>query len=164
MSTNLSLPYSIEAMNPFLIDSRSGPWNTIEDANANIPMEVRVRGLIAIVKDGIGAYFYRDGIEDEDLVPVGKDVPAVWGNIEGILAEQADLQAVLNDLYKRDNYTHTQDVSTTVWNVEHNMGKNPSVECIDTAGSEMIGDVRYITINTLTITFSHPVSGKAYLN
>lgn len=164
MSTKLELPYSIEAKNPFLIDSRSGPWSTIEQANANIPMEVRVRGLIAIVTDGIGAYFYRDGIEDEDLVPVGKDVPAVWGNIEGVLADQADLNAVITDLYVRDNYTHTQHIPSITWSIEHNMGKNPSVKCIDTADGEIIGDVKYDTINTITITFSSAISGKAYLN
>lgn len=165
MSVNtLEIPYALDPKNPFLIDKRSGPWPTIVAANAGIPMEVRVRGLIVIVTDGIGAYFYRDGITDDDLVPLAKDEGAVWGHITGILSEQTDLNNIIQDLYKKTSHTHTQDAAATVWVVNHDMGKNPSVSVVDTAGQEMMGEVRYGDLNNLTITFSHLVSGKAYLN
>ena len=48
--------------------------------------------------------------------------------------------------------------------IEHNLDKRPSVTVIDTAGNELLGDVEYVDENNLTISFSSPVRGIAYLN
>ena len=64
----------------------------------------------------------------------------------------------------QEHYTHTQNTSASVWIVNHNLGKNPAVSIVDTGGNEVIGDVLYININSLTLTFSAPFSGKAYCN
>jgi hypothetical protein len=59
---------------------------------------------------------------------------------------------------------HDQQVASASWVVVHNMGKKPSVSIVDTADDEVIGEVKYNSNNQLTITFSSPTSGKAYLN
>ena len=89
---------------------------------------------------------------------------AVWGNISGSLSSQVDLWSVLQDLYKRDHYTHNQAVASATWNVAHNMGKYPSVSIVDSSGDEVEGDVNYVSLNQLTISFTAAFSGKAYLN
>lgn len=61
-------------------------------------------------------------------------------------------------------YKHVQNLSSSVWTIKHNLAKLPSVTVKDSAGSTVIGDVNYIDIDTLTITFSGSFSGEAYLN
>lgn len=64
----------------------------------------------------------------------------------------------------RENYVHDQQVASTTWVVNHNMNKYPSVNVVDTANDEVTGDVKYNSLNQITITFSAAFSGKAYLN
>ena len=89
---------------------------------------------------------------------------AVWGNITGTLSSQTDLWTILQTLTVQTNYVHDQQVASASWVIVHNMGKKPSVSIVDTADDEVIGQVTYNSNNQLTLTFSSPVSGKAYLN
>jgi hypothetical protein len=64
----------------------------------------------------------------------------------------------------RENYIHDQQVASSVWVINHNMNKYASVNVVDSANDEVIGEVRYNTLNQITITFTAAFSGKAYLN
>ena len=64
----------------------------------------------------------------------------------------------------RENYVHDQQVASTTWIVNHNMNKYPSVNVVDTANDEVTGDVKYNSLNQITISFTAAFSGKAYLN
>jgi hypothetical protein len=44
------------------------------------------------------------------------------------------------------------------------MNKYPSINIVDTANDIIMGEVRYNSLNQLTITFTADISGKAYLN
>jgi hypothetical protein len=61
-------------------------------------------------------------------------------------------------------YIHDQSVPASSWSITHNLNKYPSVTIVDTANSEIIGEVVYNNTNTLTLTFSASFSGKAFLN
>jgi hypothetical protein len=61
-------------------------------------------------------------------------------------------------------YIHNQQQSTSSWEIEHNLNRFPSVEVVDSAGSVVIGNIIYVDENNITITFSAPFTGKAYLN
>ena len=61
-------------------------------------------------------------------------------------------------------FVFTQGVASDTWNITHNLGKNPSVTVVDSAGNEMQGQTIYINDNQLQLCFSAPFSGKAYLN
>jgi len=61
-------------------------------------------------------------------------------------------------------YTFTQSTASATWNVQHNLEKYPSVTVIDSANDVVYGNTTYIDENNLTINFSAPFSGKAYLN
>lgn len=89
---------------------------------------------------------------------------AVWGSIVGSISSQEDLWIILQDLYKRDHYTHTQTVASSTWSIVHNMGKNPSVSIVDSSGDEVIGSVTHVSVNQMVLSFSAAFSGKAYLN
>jgi len=61
-------------------------------------------------------------------------------------------------------YTHSQGLPNNVWTINHNLGRRPSVNVADSAGTLMEGAVEYIDENNLTITFNNGFSGEAHLN
>jgi hypothetical protein len=89
---------------------------------------------------------------------------AVWGNITGDITVQSDLWSYLSSLITQNTFVFDQQVASSVWVVVHNMGKFPSVSIVDTANDQVEGEVKYNTNNQLTITFTAPFAGKAYLN
>ena len=61
-------------------------------------------------------------------------------------------------------YVHDQISPSDTWEIIHNLDKYPSVSVVDSAGSKVIGDVSYVSMNELIVHFSAGFSGKAYLN
>ena len=61
-------------------------------------------------------------------------------------------------------FVFTQGVPATVWNIQHNLGKFPSITVIDTGDTVVTGEYTYIDNNNVTLTFSAGFAGKAYLN
>lgn len=61
-------------------------------------------------------------------------------------------------------YLYEQSTPSTIWVITHNLNKHPSVTVIDTAGTEVKGQVDYIDKNNLFITFNAGFSGTATLN
>ena len=62
------------------------------------------------------------------------------------------------------SFTYSQAVAEDTWNIQHNMGKFPSITVIDTANTVVTGQYTYIDNNNVTLTFSAAFAGKAYLN
>lgn len=136
--------------------------------------KVKVGDLAGIYKDLKDLIAVLNGYNIPAYTPTNLPIPpydfsqyfpgAVWGSITGSLYSQTDLWTVLQDLYKRDHYTHDQPVASATWTVAHNMGKNPSVSIVDSSGDEVIGKVAYVSPNQVVISFTAAFSGKAYLN
>ena len=61
-------------------------------------------------------------------------------------------------------FEFTQGVPSATWNITHNLGKFPSITVVDTGNTVVIGEYTYINNNQVTLTFSSPFPGKAYLN
>lgn len=61
-------------------------------------------------------------------------------------------------------HVHIQSSAASVWEITHNLNKYPSVTVVDSAGSVVVGEVKYNNTNKVTITFIGSFSGKAYLN
>ena len=60
--------------------------------------------------------------------------------------------------------THTQGSASSTWTVTHNLNKFPSVTIVDSNEEQIFGVVDYQSANTIVLTFSAAISGKAYLN
>jgi hypothetical protein len=71
-----------------------------------------------------------------------------------------DLPTIVND----KNYIHNQVVASGSWEVQHNLDKYPSVSIVDSGNNLVVGEVKYIDLNNVLITFTSIFSGKAYLN
>lgn len=61
------------------------------------------------------------------------------------------------------SYSYTQVVPANLWTVTHNLNKYPSVSISDSAGNEIFGDVKYTSLNDITISFTCEITGTAYL-
>jgi len=63
-------------------------------------------------------------------------------------------------------FKYTQDCldPQSVWTITHNLGYVPNVLIEDCGGCDIEGVVTVVNVNTITITFSNPVAGTAYLS
>ena len=61
-------------------------------------------------------------------------------------------------------FVFDQGVPATVWNIQHNLGKFPSVSVINNNNVVINGEVTYIDNNNVQLNFSAGFTGKAYLN
>jgi hypothetical protein len=62
------------------------------------------------------------------------------------------------------SFIHDQIVPATVWLISHNLGYVPNVWAVDAGGTNIDGTVTVIDNNSITLTFSTAVTGKAYLS
>lgn len=75
-----------------------------------------------------------------------------------------DYQVYNGDDGQATTYQYDQAVAGSVWTIQHNLGKYPAVTVVDTAGTEIVGDVQYVNENLVILTFQGTFSGTAYLN
>ena len=75
------------------------------------------------------------------------------------------LQTILNNQTVGDkHYTHEQVVASSLWIINHNLNKYPSVTVVDSANTLLLTPYEYINNNTVHIEFNGPFAGKAYIN
>ena len=60
-------------------------------------------------------------------------------------------------------HTHTQSSSASTWTVSHTLGGYPSVTVVDSAGTVVVGEVKYDSTSQVTISFEAAFAGKAHL-
>ena len=83
------------------------------------------------------------------------------------LASTDDLtEGVTNKYFTvgRVSYEHTQGAVSNSWVINHNLGFQPNVTVVDSAGTIYEGEIAYTNTNSLTVTFSVAFSGIAYLS
>lgn len=110
-------------------------------------------------------------IEDESLSDKDKVVGSSYvGTVNGVDQfktrnfSMSTLRDRLGDKTYSTGSTFHATPAKSVWNINHNMDKRPSVTVIDTAGSVVQGEITYVDSNNLTLTFSAAFKGTAYLN
>lgn len=105
------------------------------------------------------------GLQGEKGDP-GVGLPA-GGSTGDIIVKQSDADYDFtyvspNNLADK-NYVQSFTTTTSVM-VNHNLNKYPSVSVLDSAGDEVIGVVKYDTLDTLTLIFTDPFSGTVTCN
>lgn len=61
-------------------------------------------------------------------------------------------------------FQFTQGAPATTWNIQHNLGKFPSITVIDSGNTVVTGEYTYTDNNNVVLSFSAAFAGKAYLN
>lgn len=67
----------------------------------------------------------------------------------------------VSDLVGGAKITFLQAVASSTWVLNHNLGFYPNVILLNSNGTEFIGDIEHIDLNTLRVTFTRPKSGIA---
>lgn len=63
-----------------------------------------------------------------------------------------------------DTYTFTQAAPSSTWVITHSLKKFPSITVVDSSNNVVVGFSTYDNNNQITLEFSAPFAGKAYLN
>ena len=110
-------------------------------------------------------YKWESSVEDEsNFYDIGLEYVSGSGGLED--KEYYLISLLLYDEISHSDktFTFTQNAASDTWSVAHNLNKFPSVSVVDSGKSAVVGSVEYINENELTITFSAPFSGYAYMN
>ena len=83
---------------------------------------------------------------------------------QSILLIETEYQHSSSSNGNSTTFQYEQSVASDTWDVVHKLGKYPSVSVVDSGGNLVDGEVKYVTNNRISITFTSPFSGKAYLN
>lgn len=146
-------------------------WQLDKDGNLYSTRNVYSLKGISAYGNGSGgssgsgdSYQRLDSIKDYSA---DKDTTHVLGakvanEIKNIEARVENLETNPADSDKHLVINH--QVAEKVWNITHNLGKMPSVTVITSDGVCVVGEVRYIDENSLTLTFGCEFSGKVILN
>ena len=84
----------------------------------------------------------------------------------GVLEDKATYDFAVFTLSSQGapTFEFQQAVAATTWNIQHNLGKFPSVSVINNNNVVINGEVTYIDNNNVQLNFSAGFTGKAYLN
>lgn len=84
---------------------------------------------------------------------------------EVVLTEE-DMDTITADVIAAVDfkYVHHQATPESVWTITHNLEGYPSVAVVDSNKRLVEGAVEYTSQNTITVEFSSPFGGEAYLS
>lgn len=61
-------------------------------------------------------------------------------------------------------HVHTQETPAATWTISHGLAGYPNVTIVDSADRVVEGDVTYVSDDVVSIEFSAPFGGKAFLS
>lgn len=137
----------------------SNMWEIREDANKNKYLYSK---FPLATQGGITMYAGAEGL---DIPSIYEGIPIDgttirWENGRLVASVDVEIPEIDND----KTYRHEQSVSASVWNINHNMNKYPSIMVFDSANNQVYGDIMYDSLQKVTLTFSVGFTGYAILN
>lgn len=105
---------------------------------------------------------YEDNREIE--ITVGTLEGTIIDNINNSIVNIANEGSLSTGNTGDKNYIHTQISASNVWRISHSLNKYPSVVIVDSSGSTVVGEVKYIDKSNIEVSFSVAFVGYAYLN
>lgn len=159
--TNINDNFQLDA--PKHLDNRVGNYSSVAEANASIPQEFRIQGLeVVVILDGEAVkYYYRDGVEDADLIPVPTGGGSVsFSDLLGQPSDNANLSTALNNKVDKvaGKGLSTEDYTTAEKNklagIQAGAEVNVNADWNATTGDALI-------LNKPTIPTTLPPSGAA---
>lgn len=135
----------------------------------SLPYLDRIVGSKIIIQDRkdisrYGVYELTSLTQVDDTTVYTMSLSFLEGNATILELEYYSIQLDIVDVEGDKNFVFTQDVPSIEWQVQHNLNKFPSVSVALPTGQQGFGDVTFIDLNNLTITFAGAESGKAYMN
>lgn len=150
----------------------------ITDADLGVSEQIRIT---EVVRNLVNEYDFKLKLSDSTYSPKKKSIKrdelksrydnqlklsgiqADWNetnpNEPTYIKNKPDLSLIADKSFR-----FTQGVPQSIWEVEHNLGKYPSVSVKDSSGTEVEGEIQHIDSNRLKLTFSAAFGGYADLN
>lgn len=75
-----------------------------------------------------------------------------------------NVETALSLLLQQQEYVYRQSTASSVWTIQHNLNRYPSVTVVDSADNVVIGSITYLSTNLIEIEFTSQFVGKAFLN
>lgn len=115
-----------------------------QETRVNVRSETQVKSI------GLKSSAHHDDLTGRDL-PDQHPIGAITG-----------LQEILNQIW---TFTFEQGIPSDTWIIQHNLGRNPGVTVVDSAGAVKVPDeINYDTDNQITVKFLGSFAGRAFLN
>ena len=92
------------------------------------------------------------------------NISDVSGSVPGFRTKTTSLEVLAKYIILENSFDFTQGVPSVLWTIKHDLNKFPSVTVVNESKEVMIGNIKYIDKDNITITFSAAFSGYAYLN
>jgi hypothetical protein len=70
----------------------------------------------------------------------------------------------IGGLEKRETFIFSQNSASDLWIIVHPLNKYPSITIIDSANTEVEGDIEYVNLSTVHVKFNSAFTGVAFLN
>lgn len=146
----------------------NGPWTRAPDADMSGGSYSKVKAnMYCWVQKGVENADTGWVLATDDTIELGQ-TPLNFVQFTGVKTPLASegTDGLMSALDKRrtDGYRHTQQISEKTWAIRHNLQKYPSITVVDSGGSVVTGDVKYVDENQVEISFNSAFSGKAYCN
>lgn len=109
---------------------------------------------------GTYPYFSVDVTSTDNFDAIVLLVPYINSNGEVVRYDKS----VYNLNISNPNFTYSPSMPSSVWVIQHNLNKKPTVVITDRDGYLCEGQILYTDNNNVTITFSAPLEGYADLN
>lgn len=129
-------------------------------ATINMPANVNVAwlkaenaGRVVTVKHGTGNIRVSTG--SDFILPPDVLIPFVR---DGLLTTVID--PVPSGTFT--NHLHTQSVASSLWTINHSLGRIPTVEVRDASGNVILAEVNHVSANQATVSFAAAQTGSAY--
>ena len=131
-------------------------------------LEEGEKGLLGINSDNSVEVLNPENIRTAIGISYAEDsLIEAWNNGEGTLSE--DFYAWSPLLLKKAINTFGYRAFTiaepaSIWNIQHNLNRNPSVTITDENENIIYGEVNYVDKNNLQLNFNANITGKIFLN
>lgn len=122
-------------------------------------VEVRPTKSNVTVDDGQTVVVVQPITEAVEITAPGpQGVPGIPGEQgpQGPKGDTGDVAALV--------YTHEQAIASATWTIAHNKGFFLQATVVDSAGTQVEGNVTFQDADTIVIEFAAPFSGTAYLS
>lgn len=123
------------------------------DTTSNYGLHAKGPSAFYTKENGETVYYIDDNAHaiDGAMTSIQQNITEVQNNVTNILVQA------------NPAFVFQQAIPLAVWVINHNLNGYPNVVIIDSSGQLFMGAVQYNTPNRLTVTFSAPFGGAAYL-
>lgn len=144
----------------------TGPTVQSHIDDTNNPHNVTARQV-----GGVSEWQSNTSYEEGDLIFIDRfsvysDTDFLNGIYVCITSHTSDSVSFINDRNNwkvlNSGYEHDQAVSLSDWQVDHNLGRYPTIMVIDSSGFLIEGEIEHVSRDRFFVRFNSPQTGKVY--